>query len=170
MNDNIQSAPLKAVQGFINVFLGVADSVYAQRGFLWLIRLYGMTEATSWRGEAALWYRVAGHQSAHFHSRRIGTAWRGAGRGYSATWPLGLVTRGQSNLMSVHWGEREKENKWRGKGAVENITSPCVRCLDHGNSQICSASRPALSSLFHLVKRGLRKRLFSGLSTCGVCP
>lgn len=87
-------------------------------GSPWLIWLYGMTEATSWRGTAALWYRVAGHQSDHFHSTGIsireegwGGAAGGGGGGYNATWPLGLVARGQSNLMRLHWGGREKREK-----------------------------------------------------------
>lgn len=88
-------------------------------GSPWLIWLYGMTEATSWRGTAALWYRVAGHQSDHFHSTGIsireegwvGAGGGGGGRGYNATWPLGLVARGQSNLMRLHWGGREKREK-----------------------------------------------------------
>lgn len=67
-----------------------------------------MTEATSWRGTAAQRYGVAGHQSDHFHSG--GIAIKKEGGGGNATWLLGLVARGQSNLMRLHRGERGKNN------------------------------------------------------------
>lgn len=101
-------------QGWLISETGVRDSDQcAQQGSLWLIWLFGMTEATSWRRTAAQWYGVAGHQSVHFHSGGIGIKEEGRGGGVSvgghnATWLLGLVARGQSNLMRLHQGEREK--------------------------------------------------------------
>lgn len=73
--------------------LGFRDSDQcAQQGSLWLIWLYGMTEATSWRGTAAQRYGVAGHQSDHFHSGGITIKKEGRGaapHGYLGLWPGG---------------------------------------------------------------------------------
>lgn len=69
-----------------------------------MIRLDGMTEATSWRGELGCDIGLPDINQATSTPQE----WVEAG-GSSATWPLGLVTRGQSNLMRVHWGEKRRE-------------------------------------------------------------
>lgn len=71
-----------------------------------MIRLYGMTEATSWRGELCADIGLPDINQATSTPQE----WVEAGGGHSsATWPLGLMTRGQSNLMRVHWGEKRRE-------------------------------------------------------------
>lgn len=77
----------------------------------------------------------------------------GVGRGYNATWPLGLVARGQSNLMRLHWREKKRKIMMReggrgeteeGKGSGKYYIILCIPPQDHGNSLIRTTSVPAV--------------------------
>lgn len=72
-----------------------------------------MTEATSCRGELCCDIGLPDINQATSTPQEWVQAggMRGAGGRSSsrATWPLGLVTRGQSNLMRVHWGKKRRE-------------------------------------------------------------
>lgn len=97
------------------------------------------------------------------------------GRGYIATWPLGLVARGQSNLMRLHWGEKKRKIMMR--GGRESVRKGQWEILHHSvytssgpwqqsnTYDLCTSS--PLTGFFQLVKKGLvEKGDFSGMSTC----
>lgn len=118
-----------------------------------------MTEATSWRGKAALWYRVAGHQSDHFHSRGISI--REGAKGGRIQRHMATGARGQgaiqSNEIALGRGKKRKRmmreggrEGWRegeregGKGSRKYYIILCIPPQDHGNSLIRTTSVPAV--------------------------